>query len=113
MHSVNAEEGSILIKITFQVKERKVSKETVIQMEKVRNDQGESINTAAMMMHIKTLKEEFRKETLILSEKIEKKDVQMTWYEDKIDEFKDQIMETLDTNHCLMKKLDQMQIVHK
>ena len=88
MYSVNAEEGSILIKITFQVKERKVSKETIIQMEKVRNDQGESINTAAMMMHIKALKEERKNETEMLSEKLGEKDRQIEQYEETINRFK-------------------------
>lgn len=50
-----------MIRVTFQMKERKVLKETIIKMEKVRNDQGESINNASVMMHIKELKEEFRK----------------------------------------------------
>lgn len=77
--SVKLEEGQILLKMTFQVKERRILKEAIIQMEKVKNGQGGSLSD--VMMELKELKEEFANKTQSLEIELEAKEKKINQYE--------------------------------
>ena len=78
-YSVKLEEGQILLKMTFQVKERRILKEAIIQMEKVKNGQGGSLSD--VMMELKELKEEFANKTQSLEIELEAKEKKINQYE--------------------------------
>ena len=77
-YSVKLEEGQILLKMTFQVKERRILKEAIIQMEKVKNGQEGSLSD--VMRELKELKEEFANKTQSLEIELGAKEKKINQY---------------------------------